>query len=216
MDLSTRFDGLVLENPLMPAAGPLVGDAEKMLWLEKEGCDATSSETISEEAIVSEENTTEEKVEIDERYENLDLYESGVNYSDDEVDQNIPLREIEIYTLDLESILSEVSEKINEGETGETIEEVTGLLYGSGNDGADIGSEELEKEKEEDSVFNIVDVLTKLFGSAMQNNAENVEEEKGESGDEEKESLQKLYEEKNAEYITAKKRSRPALKADTD
>ena len=33
MDLSTKFDGLVLKNPLMPAAGPLVGDAEKMLWL---------------------------------------------------------------------------------------------------------------------------------------------------------------------------------------
>ncbi len=33
MDLTTKFDGLVLKNPLMPAAGPLVGDAEKMLWL---------------------------------------------------------------------------------------------------------------------------------------------------------------------------------------
>ena len=33
MDLSTKFDGLTLKNPLMPAAGPLVGDAEKMLWL---------------------------------------------------------------------------------------------------------------------------------------------------------------------------------------
>ena len=32
MDISTKFDGLKLENPLMPAAGPLVGDAEKMLW----------------------------------------------------------------------------------------------------------------------------------------------------------------------------------------
>lgn len=47
MDLSTRFDGLVLENPLMPAAGPLVGDAEKMLWLEKEGCGAIVAKTIS-------------------------------------------------------------------------------------------------------------------------------------------------------------------------
>ena len=36
MNLKTRFDGIELENPLMPAAGPLVGDAEKMLWLEQE------------------------------------------------------------------------------------------------------------------------------------------------------------------------------------
>lgn len=47
MDLKTKFDGLELENPLMPAAGPLVGDAEKMLWLEKEGCGAIVSKTIS-------------------------------------------------------------------------------------------------------------------------------------------------------------------------
>ena len=48
MDLSTKFDGLVLENPLMPAAGPLVGDAEKMLWLEKvAGLGAIVSKTIS-------------------------------------------------------------------------------------------------------------------------------------------------------------------------
>ena len=40
MDLKTTFDGLVLNNPLMPAAGPLVGDAEKMLFLEKAGCGA--------------------------------------------------------------------------------------------------------------------------------------------------------------------------------
>ena len=48
MDLVTKFDGLVLENPLMPAAGPLVGDAEKMLWLEKvAGLGAIVSKTIS-------------------------------------------------------------------------------------------------------------------------------------------------------------------------
>lgn len=47
MDLTTKFDGLVLSNPLMPAAGPLVGDAEKMLYLEKEGCGAIVSKTIS-------------------------------------------------------------------------------------------------------------------------------------------------------------------------
>lgn len=47
MDLKTRFDGLTLSNPLMPAAGPLVGDAEKMLFLEKAGCGAIVSKTIS-------------------------------------------------------------------------------------------------------------------------------------------------------------------------
>ena len=47
MDLKTTFDGLVLNNPLMPAAGPLVGDAEKMLFLEKAGCGAIVSKTIS-------------------------------------------------------------------------------------------------------------------------------------------------------------------------
>ncbi len=47
MDIKTTFDGLKLDNPLMPAAGPLVGDAEKMLWLEKEGCGAIVSKTIS-------------------------------------------------------------------------------------------------------------------------------------------------------------------------
>ena len=50
MDLKTKFDGLVLKNPLMPAAGPLVGDAEKMLWLNHEaGCGAIVAKTISTE-----------------------------------------------------------------------------------------------------------------------------------------------------------------------
>ena len=47
MDIKVKFDGLELANPLMPAAGPLVGDAEKMLWLEKEGCGAIVAKTIS-------------------------------------------------------------------------------------------------------------------------------------------------------------------------
>ena len=48
MDLSTKFDGLVLKNPLMPAAGPLVGDAEKMLWLNHTaGLGAIVAKTIS-------------------------------------------------------------------------------------------------------------------------------------------------------------------------
>lgn len=47
MDLRTTIDGIELDNPLMPAAGPVVGDAEKMLWLEKEGCGAIVAKTIS-------------------------------------------------------------------------------------------------------------------------------------------------------------------------
>lgn len=48
MDLSTKFDGLILKNPLMPAAGPLVGDAEKMIWLnEVAGLGAIVAKTIS-------------------------------------------------------------------------------------------------------------------------------------------------------------------------
>ncbi|MCQ2802554.1 MAG: 4Fe-4S binding protein [Bacilli bacterium] len=47
MDLTTKFDGLVLKNPLMPAAGPLVGDAEKMLWLKDQGLGGLVAKTIS-------------------------------------------------------------------------------------------------------------------------------------------------------------------------
>ena len=47
MDLTTKFDGLALKNPLMPAAGPLVGDAEKMLWLKDQGLGALVAKTIS-------------------------------------------------------------------------------------------------------------------------------------------------------------------------
>lgn len=47
MNLSTKFDGLVLKNPLMPAAGPLVGDAEKTLWLKDQGLGALVAKTIS-------------------------------------------------------------------------------------------------------------------------------------------------------------------------
>ena len=47
MDLTTKFDGLVLKNPLMPAAGPLVGDAEKLLWLKEQGLGGLVAKTIS-------------------------------------------------------------------------------------------------------------------------------------------------------------------------
>jgi dihydroorotate dehydrogenase subfamily 1 len=47
MKLQTSFDGLVLQNPLMPASGPLVGDAEKLLFLQNAGCGALVTKTIS-------------------------------------------------------------------------------------------------------------------------------------------------------------------------
>lgn len=47
VDLSTRFDGLSLANPLMPASGPLVGDAEKLAFLVGQGCGAIVTKTIS-------------------------------------------------------------------------------------------------------------------------------------------------------------------------
>ena len=45
--LTTRFDGFVLDNPLMPASGPLVGDADKLLYLQDLGVGALVTKTIS-------------------------------------------------------------------------------------------------------------------------------------------------------------------------
>lgn len=45
--LKTKFDGLELQNPLMPASGPLVGDTEKLLFLANQGCGAIVTKTIS-------------------------------------------------------------------------------------------------------------------------------------------------------------------------
>ena len=47
MNLKTTFDGLVLENPLMPASGPLVGDTEKLCFMRNAGCGAVVTKTIS-------------------------------------------------------------------------------------------------------------------------------------------------------------------------
>ncbi|MGM0436572.1 MAG: dihydroorotate dehydrogenase, partial [Bacillota bacterium] len=47
MNLKTTFDGLTLENPLMPASGPLVGDDEKLRFMQKAGVGAVVSKTIS-------------------------------------------------------------------------------------------------------------------------------------------------------------------------
>jgi dihydroorotate dehydrogenase subfamily 1 len=47
MNLKTQFDGLFLENPLMPASGPLVGDFEKLKFMKDAGCGAVVTKTIS-------------------------------------------------------------------------------------------------------------------------------------------------------------------------
>ena len=47
MSLKTMFDGLTLANPLMPASGPLVGDVEKLLFMQNAGCGAVVTKTIS-------------------------------------------------------------------------------------------------------------------------------------------------------------------------
>ncbi len=49
MNLNTSFDGLKLSNPLMPAAGPLNGDLEKLRFLVDQGCGAIVTKTISKE-----------------------------------------------------------------------------------------------------------------------------------------------------------------------
>lgn len=47
MDLYTTIAGIRLENPLMPASGPLTGDAEKMLAIGAQGVGAMVSKTVS-------------------------------------------------------------------------------------------------------------------------------------------------------------------------
>lgn len=47
MKLKTSFCGLEFENPIMPASGPLVGDAEKMIILDQMGLGGMVSKTIS-------------------------------------------------------------------------------------------------------------------------------------------------------------------------
>ncbi|MDY0139381.1 MAG: 4Fe-4S binding protein [Candidatus Izemoplasmatales bacterium] len=49
MNLSTRFDGLEFKNPLMPAAGPLNGDLEKLRFLVGQDCGGIVTKTISKE-----------------------------------------------------------------------------------------------------------------------------------------------------------------------
>ena len=43
----TKFDGLILSNPLMPASGPLTGDLEKLEFIQNQGVGAVVTKTIS-------------------------------------------------------------------------------------------------------------------------------------------------------------------------
>jgi len=47
MDLSTKAAGIQLNNPILPAAGPLVGDAERMIYLAKQGIGGIVTKTIA-------------------------------------------------------------------------------------------------------------------------------------------------------------------------
>lgn len=47
MNLSTKFDGMEFENPLMPAAGPLNGDLDKLRFMVEQGCGGIVTKTIS-------------------------------------------------------------------------------------------------------------------------------------------------------------------------
>lgn len=47
MNLQTKFDGMVFKNPLMPAAGPLNGDYEKLEFLVNQDCGGIVTKTIS-------------------------------------------------------------------------------------------------------------------------------------------------------------------------
>lgn len=50
MDLSTKVASLTLKNPLLPGAGPLVGDAERMIYLAKQGIGGIVTKTIAPQA----------------------------------------------------------------------------------------------------------------------------------------------------------------------
>lgn len=47
MKLETKFNGLLLKNPLLPASGPLVGDLEKLNFIAGQGVGAVVTKTIS-------------------------------------------------------------------------------------------------------------------------------------------------------------------------
>ena len=47
MNLKVTVDGLTFDNPLMPASGPIVGDSDKLLFLQNEGVGGLVTKTIS-------------------------------------------------------------------------------------------------------------------------------------------------------------------------
>jgi len=49
LNLKTSFDGMSFNNPLMPAAGPLNGDLEKLNFLLEQNCGGIVTKTISKE-----------------------------------------------------------------------------------------------------------------------------------------------------------------------
>ncbi|MFP4477911.1 MAG: 4Fe-4S binding protein [Candidatus Izemoplasmatales bacterium] len=49
MNLKTSFDGMTFKNPLMPAAGPLNGDLEKLNFLVEQDCGGIVTKTISKD-----------------------------------------------------------------------------------------------------------------------------------------------------------------------
>lgn len=50
MNLTTNLGALKLANPLLPASGPLSGDADRLLWLDGQGVGALVTKTISTKA----------------------------------------------------------------------------------------------------------------------------------------------------------------------
>ncbi|MBT1248582.1 MULTISPECIES: 4Fe-4S binding protein [unclassified Thermosipho (in: thermotogales)] len=50
MDLSTELSGIKIQNPVMPASGPLVGDYEKIKFIDSTGVGAIVTKTISTKA----------------------------------------------------------------------------------------------------------------------------------------------------------------------
>ncbi|MBZ4649905.1 4Fe-4S binding protein [Thermosipho sp. (in: thermotogales)] len=50
MDLSTNISGIKIDNPVMPASGPLVGDYEKLMFIDSMGVGAIVTKTISTKA----------------------------------------------------------------------------------------------------------------------------------------------------------------------
>lgn len=50
MDISTNAGGLKLSSPLLPGSGPLTGDAERILYLARQGLGAIVTKTIAPEA----------------------------------------------------------------------------------------------------------------------------------------------------------------------